>query len=379
MNILNDIFSSTLKNELKTVTYKGESYNCFFRRNDTSNDNAYTTVYFPVDKYLSRGATFSYGLDNYIIIKNLTSENDVYRKVQAIKCNNSFKVIYAKNEIIEYKCFMNDLSNSLNTKGGSITIDSNIQFMLELNSDSKRLKINKRFFCGFKGLAWVIREINYIDGLCYIYCERSPINSDDDIENGIADRWYYSTIIDNYKVTTTSNSYSLTKSETMQIGSKLYKNGEEIDNTLIHWTIADPTICSIANDTITALETGTTTVEGEYKANDSDVCENVSLTIEIIEAKPLHKTLSVNPLKNNLRQGKILTITCKVIDDDNNIIDQEITYSCDWVDDNYYTIQKVDGGYALKNVKMATNPLLITFSSDGCEDVVSKVYLVNKF
>ncbi|MBQ1735970.1 MAG: hypothetical protein II038_14080, partial [Lachnospiraceae bacterium] len=65
---------------------------------------------------------------------------------------------------------------------------------------------------------------------------------------------------------------------------------------------------------------------------------------------------------------------------DNQIFLSEYDAFCSIaVDDNYYTIQKVDGGYALKNVKMATNPLLITFSSDGCEDVVSKIYLVNKF
>lgn len=91
------------------------------------------------------------------------------------------------------------------------------------------------------------------------------------------------------------------------------------------------------------------------------------------------KTLMVDPINCNIKQGKSKDISYKIIDENGQEVAQTVTYTVDWSDNNYYTVEDISNGIKINNIKMATKPLLITFSSDGCEDVVSKVYLVNKF
>jgi hypothetical protein len=87
----------------------------------------------------------------------------------------------------------------------------------------------------------------------------------------------------------------------------------------------------------------------------------------------------IDQINYNIKKGKSKDILLKVIDENDQEITQAVSYTTDWVDNNFYTVEDVPNGIKINNVKMATKPLLITFSSDGCEDVVSKVYLVNKF
>lgn len=92
----------------------------------------------------------------------------------------------------------------------------------------------------------------------------------------------------------------------------------------------------------------------------------------------IKKTLVVEPINYNIKQGRTKDILYKVINEEGSIIQQSVTYEIDWSDDKYYTVEDIENGIRIKNIKMADNPLLITFKSDGCDDVVSKIYLISK-
>lgn len=90
------------------------------------------------------------------------------------------------------------------------------------------------------------------------------------------------------------------------------------------------------------------------------------------------KTLVVDCANATIKQGKSLTINYKVVDENGDIVDQEIDYNCDWNDDNYYTIDKNNNSITVKNIKMAENPLNIMFTSDGCGDIKTTIWLAYK-
>ena len=91
------------------------------------------------------------------------------------------------------------------------------------------------------------------------------------------------------------------------------------------------------------------------------------------------KTLIVDPINYNIRQGKSKDITYKVVDENGQEISQLVTYTLNWEDANYYTKENIPNGIRINNIKMASKPLLITFESEDCENITAKFYLVNKF
>lgn len=91
------------------------------------------------------------------------------------------------------------------------------------------------------------------------------------------------------------------------------------------------------------------------------------------------KHLEISPINYNIRKGKSKDILYKVLDENGNVFEQPVTYELSWEDNNYYTIEDIDNGIKIKNIKMADNPLYIVFKSEGCEDVTAKIYLVDKF
>ena len=101
------------------------------------------------------------------------------------------------------------------------------------------------------------------------------------------------------------------------------------------------------------------------------------------EDKPIEeitkKTLVVEPINYNIREEEYIDVKYKVVNSDNSIINQIITYTVDWEDSDYYTITTIDNGIRITNVKMSPKPLKITFKSADCEDVTAKFYLVDIF
>jgi hypothetical protein len=110
--------------------------------------------------------------------------------------------------------------------------------------------------------------------------------------------------------------------------------------------------------------------------NLCDYYENTDVPINTEED---NKRIVVSPINVKIMQDDYEDISFKVINDEESEIDQEITYECDWEDEDYYTIESIDGGIRINNIKKSNKPLYITFKSKDCEDVVATVWLVYRF
>jgi len=242
----------------------------------------YTLVFAPYSDSIKQGASFTINGDTYLIIKENTVENTVYRKYEAIKCTQIIKMIYGVGDIVSYPVYMQDLSDAI-SNGKIVTVASTAEFLFTLNDNSKRLYVNQRFFCGYNGLAWKITDINYKDGIAYVYAERNATLETDDKINGIADRWSYETKPATYKVVISEDNVNLDVAKTQTLTVSVLKDGTTMETTpTITWTVADGSIASIdSTNTITALKQGTTKITGSYHVTDDDtvITDSVNVTV----------------------------------------------------------------------------------------------------
>lgn len=104
-------------------------------------------------------------------------------------------------------------------------------------------------------------------------------------------------------------------------------------------------------------------------------------TEEKPEEEITKKTLVISPINFDLPQDEELNITYKVVDENGVIINQAVTYTVSWedADEDYYSISTIDNGIKLTNNQVCEKPLNITFSSDGCEDITGRYWLVYDF
>lgn len=285
MDTLANVFQESINREGKEIVIDGINHTVLFRRTTKGETTPYTLVFAPYSDSIKQGASFTINGDTYLILKENTIENNVYRKYEAIKCSAIVKMMYGVGDIVSYPVYMNDLSDSLNS-GKIVTVASTAEFIFSLNDDSRRLYINQRFFCGYFGLAWKITDINYKDGMAYVYATRDATQSTDDKINGIADRWNYEMKPSTYQVVITEDAVALDVAKTQTLTVSVLKDGTAMETTpTITWTVADATIASIdSTNTITALKQGTTKITGSYHVTDNDTIITDSVTATITQS-----------------------------------------------------------------------------------------------
>ncbi len=168
-----------------------------------------TERYTPCIAILLNRVKYCLNGSKYLITKELTSENTTYQKYECIKCNSTIKWMYGKNDMIIYDCYMKDLADSLKSAESTIILSSKLEIWLPLNADSERIMLNGRFFCGTYKMVNVVTEFNYLNGLCYLYGERDSIMPNDDVVNGIANRWDYEDKPNEYAISITESSIEI--------------------------------------------------------------------------------------------------------------------------------------------------------------------------
>lgn len=198
MDNLKEIFNETLEREGKDIIVGDTSIKVFFRRNDTDQTDRYLTMFVPVNQAIEQGNTFTLNGVAYLVLKQLTPENDVYQKFICIQTNEHVKFMLkhtddnTKADLTEFEMYMPDsFSDQVQGASGLLTIDSKAEFKLSLNDLSRRIQINDRFFNEYYGAVWKITDINYKDGVVSLFCERDLTNPSDDKENGIANYYDY--------------------------------------------------------------------------------------------------------------------------------------------------------------------------------------------
>jgi hypothetical protein len=295
MDILNDIFTETLNRESQTITINGNNHSVFFRRTDKGENIPYSTLYAPYSDSIQCGAEFTLNGSKWLILKRIQDENTVYQKYNCMRLNEQIKLIYSAGDIVSYNVYMADLQDSINYSRFGTTSESKAEFMISLTDSSKRIFVNQRFFCGSYNLAWVITELNYLNGICYIYAERSTIVPDDDVENGIANRWQYEHKPDTYKVSITEDSVSVDVGKTVPLTVSISKNGTVMETQpSVTWTNNNASVATIdSTNTVTGISKGNCRLSASYKAVSTDICE--SDYVDVVVTQPVEQVISISP------------------------------------------------------------------------------------
>ena len=318
MNTLKNIFDTTLKREGINITINNVSHTVFFRRNEQG-DKAHTTIFAPLTDNIAEGAEFSLNGMQYLVYKRLTGENDVYQKYACIKCNQQLKIMYSKDYTITYNAYAYDVQRNLDYNASSITLSSKLNLILSLNDNSKKILPNQRFYCGSFHSAWSVDDMQFSNGLLYLYCSRSAVLSADDTVNGIADRWKYDTKPASYAVSITEDSTEIDVGKTFTPTITVTKDGTAITTPVLTWTNTDSTVATVdaSTATITGIKAGNTVLSAYYKPkNVDDTCTSDSISITV--NKPVVVgDIVVSPKYNEssdyrLTKSSTVTFTCSI-------------------------------------------------------------------
>lgn len=288
---MEQIFYETLEREGIEIRINNRQEKVFFRKNNSGESDSYTTVFAPVTALISQGDTFTFKGVNYLIIKQLTTENDVYNKYTAVRCNQTIKYELRKvnnsdkADLTMFSVFMVDISDRQRT-GEIITLSSQAEFKLSLNELSKRIHINERFYCGSYHSPWKINEMNYKDNMVSLYCERDVASPNDDKENGIADRWTFEPKPKSYEVIIVEDSLTIDVDSLSQLTVSVKENGTSMENLpLIHWDSSDISIAYVnENNQVVGVAEGNCIITGSYKQSEYDICVSDSVQIMVNSA-----------------------------------------------------------------------------------------------
>lgn len=306
-NTLQDTFALNLSLYGVSVLVNGTPIKALFkRRSDESGQgkDQYLTMFTAYSDNIAQGDTIELDGKLYLALKDNSNENTTYNKTHCIDCNQviKYELRYAddstKADLVTFNVHGDNISASV--LGGELqTLQSTCHFTFPLNDLTRRINLNDRFFAGqSKTGVWKVRDINYQNNFCEVYCNRAPIDTvNDDPENMIADRWLFERKPDEYKVQLSPDTFTIQEGQTQQLTVDVFKNGEPVEPTPeITYTIDDPTIVSVDPKTniATGLKEGNATITGSYCPMEGDICTNAKVTATITP-KPVAADIVVTP------------------------------------------------------------------------------------
>ena len=306
-NILKDTFTYNLSQYGVEVLVNNRPVKAIFKmRMDDSGKgkDQYLTMFTDFSDNVQQGDEIILNNKQYLALKDNSDENTVYNKTHCIDCNQVIKYELRrtgntdKADLTTFHVNADDLSSSVLTSGGVSTLQSTCHFTFPLNELTKRINLNDRFFSGqSKTGVWKIRDINYQNGFCEVYCNRDTITDSDDIENMIADRWLFEHKPDTYIVTITPKTFTIMEEDTQQLMVEVLKNNETVSPTpQIIYSVDEPAIVSIDPETniATGLKEGSAIISGSYKGQDNDICV-VGKSVATITPKPVVADIVITP------------------------------------------------------------------------------------
>jgi len=323
-NPTEEAFYEALANNGVTVTIKGNNRKAIFKTNkniaSNKNKEPYMTIFTKRDTNepnINQGDIILFDNKQYLALLDNTNENTVYDKTYLVECNQiiKYELRHKGNaslaDLTEFYANADNLSSSVNITQDISVLQSVCHFTFPLNDLTRRMLINDRFFAGINQIAWKIRDINYQNGFCEVYCVRSPVISSDDVDNMIANRWDFEHKPDTYETIITPSSINIQEEATQQLTVSVTKNGTVITPTpTITYTVSNPTVYSVdpLTNIVTGLSEGIATITGSYKVEETDIAisDNVSVTIT---AKPIVADIVITPPYNYSNYFELLETT----------------------------------------------------------------------
>lgn len=312
----------------------------------------------------------------YDRMNNLSQVSDF----SCVRCNNVLTWIDEYGKIVEMPCYLGtDISstNNLINKDGTVP-NTRLIILVQANDYTMSIVKNQRFMFQHS-TAFKVEEVNnYMreegtDGqvTCVkIYVDYSALLPSDNKELNICDY---------YKVDYTLKIDQGDIEQTQGFKGKLtttVKNGTDVIDVPLKWSTND-------SDVVEIDEQGNYQVIGEIGSMGQITCsmaDNESIydtiTIKIVEDYLPEKKIIINP--NNiieLNQGQVIDFTCGVYIEGEKQ-DDIVTCIPSGADVYSYTLAETLDGYKLTVRQESDSDLVLTFSADGCDDVVMTIELL---
>ena len=297
-----------------------------------------------------------------------------------VRCNNVLTWVDEYGKILTMPCYLGtDISstNNLVSKDG-IVPNTRLIILVQANEYTMSIVKNQRFMFQHS-TAFKVEEVNnYMqeqetDGqvTCVkMYVDYSAILPSDNKELNICD--YYKT---NYTLTIDQGDIEQTNGFSGQLTATV-KDGNDIVDMPLKWSTND-------SDVVEIDEQGNYQVIGEIGSMGQITCsmaDNESIydtiTIKVVDDYLPEKKIIINP--NNiteLNQGQVIDFDCGVYIEGEKQ-DDIVTCIPSGADVYSYTLAETLDGYKLTVRQESDNDLVLTFSADGCDDVVMTIELL---
>ena len=297
-----------------------------------------------------------------------------------VRCNNVLTWVDEYGKILTMPCYLGtDISstNNLVSKDG-IVPNTRLIILVQANEYTMSIVKNQRFMFQHS-TAFKVEEVNnYMqeqetDGqvTCVkMYVDYSAILPSDNKELNICD--YYKT---NYTLTIDQNDIEQTNGFSGQLTATV-KDGNDIVDMPLKWSTND-------SDVVEIDEQGNYQVIGEIGSMGQITCsmtDNESIhdtiTIKVVDDYLPEKKIIINP--NNiteLNQGQVIDFDCGVYIEGEKQ-DDIVTCVPSGANVYSYTLAETLDGYKLTVRQESDNDLVLTFSADGCDDVIMTIELL---
>ena len=297
-----------------------------------------------------------------------------------VRCNNVLTWVDEYGKILTMPCYLGtDISstNNLVSKDG-IVPNTRLIILVQANEYTMSIVKNQRFMFQHS-TAFKVEEVNnYMqeqetDGqvTCVkMYVDYSAILPSDNKELNICD--YYKT---NYTLTIDQNDIEQTNGFSGQLTATV-KDGNDVIDVPLKWSTSDSEVVEID-------EQGNYQVIGEIGSMGQITCsmaDNESIydtiTIKVVDDYLPEKKIIINP--NNiteLNQGQVIDFDCGVYIEGEKQ-DDIVTCVPSGANVYSYTLAETLDGYKLTVRQESDSDLILTFSADGCDDVIMTIELL---
>lgn len=297
---------------------------------------------------------------------------------KCVRCNNVMTWLDENDNVITMPCYLGTDISSTNNLIGKDGITPNVRMIIlvQANEYTKSIVKNQRFMFQ-NSTAFKVEEVNnYMqeqgtngEVTCVkIYITYSAIKPYDNVELNICD--YY------------KNDYQLhiDQEEINQVNgfvgslNAFVTNKEEIVEKNLIWETSDDKVVTITNDGQYEIvgNVGDSAIIKCYMEENNDVYDNI--IVNVVSAIVSTPKIVIYPIVDSLDEDEEIEFNCNVYID-GEIQTDEVDCVASNVDKGYYQLTKNGNNYTLKNIHMSKKPLILTFSSDNCDDVILDIKL----
>ncbi|MBQ0114132.1 MAG: Ig-like domain-containing protein [Bacteroidales bacterium] len=330
-----------------------------------------------------RGQKYLYNGETYLCYDKINHLSKV-AKTNLIRCNNEINWLDENGSIVTEKVFLGYDLTSTNDLIGKDGITSNKRriIFVQSNDRTQKIKVNQRFMFQHNQCFRVEEIDNYnqesnADGevtMIKLYLAYSPMQEVDNQELNICD--YYTV---DFKLFIDQDDISQKIDFEGDLTATVV-NGNDIIDAEISWSTSDENIVTIDELTGHFVLVGNVgdvaTIKASMTYNDTVFDERqITIVDSYISDK---KIIVVHDDLNELNQMETLEFKCGVYIQ-GELQQDEVTCVPSGANPNCYSFEKTNDGYILTNNKISKQPLILTFSADGCSDVILEIKLLGLF